>query len=125
MLSLVVLDTDLLRSLNIPFPHHRDPADNVRGWKSASRAVEKIRNDLETKHKEQLFVIADQRDRASEMSFYFRQKRVEGPGHPPVYIVESQDIQNQFSFLPRYDQFVEATPNHRGPTAKSIPRKRA
>ena len=25
--------------------------------------------------------------------------------------MESQDIQNQFSFWPRYDQFVEAPPN--------------
>jgi hypothetical protein len=36
-----------------------------------------------------------------------RNKRVEGPGHPPVYIVESQDLLNQFSFWPRYDEFVE------------------
>ena len=110
-LSLFALDTDLLRTLNIPFPHHRDPADRVRGWKSAARAVEKIRADLELKMGEQLFIIADQRDRASEMAFYFQQRRVEGPGHPPVYIVESQDISNQFSFWPRYDEFVEAPPN--------------
>lgn len=110
-LSLFALDTDLLRTLNIPFPHHRDPADRVRGWKSAARAVEKIRADLELKMGEQLFIIADQRDRASEMSFYFQQRRVEGPGHPPVYIVESQDISNQFSFWPRYDEFVEAPPD--------------
>jgi len=111
VVSLFAVDTDLFRSMNLPFPHHRDPADRVRGWKSAARAVEKIRADLETKNKEQLFIIADQRDRASEMSFYFEQKRVEGPGHPPVYIVESQDISNQFSFWPRYDEFVEAPPN--------------
>jgi 4-amino-4-deoxy-L-arabinose transferase-like glycosyltransferase len=110
-LSLFALDTDLLRSANIPFPHHRDPADRVRGWKSAARAVEKIRAELEPKIGEQVFVIADQRDRASEMAFYFNHKRVEGPGHPPVYIVESQDIANQFSFWPRYDQFDEAPPN--------------
>jgi PIN domain nuclease of toxin-antitoxin system len=110
-LSLFVLDTDLLRSLNLPFPHHRDPADRVRGWKSASGAVEKIRADLEPKIGAPVFIIADQRDRASEMAFYFNDKRVEGPGHPPVYIVESQDISNQFSFWPRYDEFVEAPPN--------------
>lgn len=110
-LSLFAVDTDLLRTMNLPFPHHRDPADRVRGWKSAARAVEKIRADFEAKNKERLFVIADQRDRASEMSFYFKEKRVEGPGHPPVYIVESQDIANQFSFWPRYDQFVEAPAN--------------
>jgi hypothetical protein len=110
-LSLFALDTDLLRTFNLPFPHHRDPADRVRGWKSATRAVEKIREELEPKLGEKLFVIADQRDRASEMSFYFNHKRVEGPGHPPVYIVETQDIANQFSFWPRYDQFEEAPPN--------------
>ena len=125
-LSLFALDTDLLRTLNIPFPHHRDPADRVRGWKSAARAVEKIRAELEPKIGEKVFIIADQRDRASEMAFYFNHKRVEGPGHPPVYIVESQDIENQFSFWPRYDEFVEARPERRRcRTAKSIRRKRA
>jgi hypothetical protein len=113
--TVFAMDTDILRTLNLPFPHYRDPADRVRGWKSASRAVEKIRAELEPKIGEQIFIIADQRDRASEMSFYFNHKRVEGPGHPPVYIVESQDIQNQFSFWPRYDQFVEAPPNAKLP----------
>ena len=116
--SLFAMDTDLIRSVNLPFPHHRDPADRVRGWKSASQAVEKIRADYEAKNKEPLFIIADQRDRASEMAFYFQQKRVEGPEHPPVYIVESQDIQNQFSFWPRYDQFVEAPPNPKQPDSE-------
>jgi dolichyl-phosphate-mannose-protein mannosyltransferase len=110
-LSLFALDTDLLRTLNLPFPHHRDPADRVRGWKSAARAMEKLRTDFEARNGEKLFLISDQRDRASEMAFYFEDKRVEGPGHPPVYIVESQDIENQFSFWPRYDQFEEAGPN--------------
>jgi hypothetical protein len=113
--SLFAMDTDLLRSVNLPFPHHRDPADRVRGWKSAARAVEKIRDGFEAKNKEKLFIIADQRDRASELAFYFERKRTEGPDHPPVYIVESQDIQNQFSFWPRYDQFVEAPPNTKQP----------
>jgi hypothetical protein len=116
--SLFVVDTDLLRTMNLPFPHHRDPADRARGWKSASRAVEQIRAELEPKIGEPLFLIADQRDRASEMAFYFNHKRVEGPGHPPVYIVESQDIANQFSFWPRYDEFVEAPPNTPLPDAE-------
>jgi len=83
----------------------------MRGWKSAAGALENLRDDLEKKIGEPLFLIADQRDRASELSFYLRNKRVEGPGHPPVYIVESQDIVNQFSFWPRYDEFVEAPPD--------------
>jgi hypothetical protein len=118
LMSLFVMDTDFFRTLGLPFPHHRDPADRVRGWKSATRAVEQIREDIEAKNNEKLFIIADQRDRASEMSFYFKNKRAEGPAHPPVYIVESQDIQNQFSFWPRYDEFVEAGSNARLPDAE-------
>ena len=109
-MSVLALDTDILRSAGVHFPR-RDPADRMRGWKSSTRAVENLRADLEQKIGEPLFLIADQRDRASELSFYLRDKRVEGPGHPPVYIVESQDILNQFSFWPRYDEFVEAPPN--------------
>jgi len=110
LMSLVVVDTDILRTLHVRISR-RDPADRVRGWKTATRAVEKLRAELEPKLGEQVFVIADQRDRASEMSFYLKTRRVEGPGHPPVYIVESQDIVNQFSFWPRYDEFVEPPPN--------------
>jgi hypothetical protein len=110
LMSVIGLDTDLLRSAGVRIPR-KDPADRMRGWKSASRAVEKLRADLEPKLGQRLFVIADQRDRASEMSYYFQHKNPEGPGHPPVYIVESQDIVNQFSFWPRYDEFVEAPAN--------------
>ncbi|MBA3543992.1 MAG: hypothetical protein H0T83_06095, partial [Chthoniobacterales bacterium] len=46
--------------------------------------------------------------------FYLPDKRVEGPGHPPVYIPESQDMVNQFSFWPRYDEFVPRPPNTTG-----------
>ncbi len=107
IMSAVVLDTDLLRTFGF-HPSRRDPADRMRGWKPATAEVEKIRHDLEMKLGEKLFLIADERDRASEISFYLRDKRVEGPRHPPVYIVESQDMTNQFSFWPRYDEFVEA-----------------
>ena len=78
--------------------------------------VEHIRNDLESKLGEKLFLIADERHRASEISFYLKDKRMEGPGHPPCYIIESQDLVNQFSFWPRYDQFVEAPANPNQPS---------
>ena len=108
-MSVIALNTDLLRTAGYELPRN-DPSDRMRGWKSATGAVEKIRNDLEAKLGEKLFLIADARDRASEMSFYLRDKRPEGPGHPPVYITESQDLVNQFSFWPRYDEFVEVKP---------------
>jgi Dolichyl-phosphate-mannose-protein mannosyltransferase len=107
LMSAVALDTDLLHSFGVCLSR-RDPADRMRGWRTATAEAEKVRHDLETKLGEKLFLIADERDRASEISFYLRDKRTEGPAHPPVYIVESQDIVNQFSLWPRYDEFVEA-----------------
>ena len=109
IMSVIALDTDLLRTAGYPL-WRRDPSDRMRGWKSATGAVEKMRNDLEGQLGEKLFLIADARDRASEISFYLRDKRREGAGHPPVYITESQDMVNQFSFWPRYDEFVERKP---------------
>ena len=109
MMSVLALNTDLLRTAGYQLSR-KDPTDRMRGWKSATGAVEKLRNDLEGKLAEKLFLIADARDRASEISFYLRDKRPQGPGHPPVYIVESQDLVNQFSFWPRYDEFVESKP---------------
>src|SRR4030088_1144175 len=109
-MSAVALDTDLLRVVGYKL-QRSDPSNRMRGWKSATSALETMRSDLETKLGEKLFLIADARDRASEISFYLRDKRAEGPGHPPVYIPESQDMLNQFSFWPRYDEFVEAKPN--------------
>ena len=107
IMSALALDTDLLHTFGIHLSRH-DPADRMRGWKSATAEAERIRGDLEAKLGEKLFLIADRRDRASEISFYLRDKRPEGPGHPPVYIIESQDMVNQFSLWPRYDEFVEA-----------------
>ena len=109
IMSVIALNTDLLRTAGVEL-QRTDPSDRMRGWKSATGAVEKTRNDLEAKLGEKLFLIADARDRASEISFYLRDKRPEGPGHPPVYITESQDMVNQFSFWPRYDEFVEIKP---------------
>ncbi len=104
-MSVVALDTDLLRSVGVVL--RRDHSNQLRGWKSATEAIEKVRTDIETQLGQPVFLIADERDRASEISFYLKDKRAEGPGHPPVYIVESQDMRNQFSFWPRYDEFVE------------------
>jgi hypothetical protein len=114
IMSLVALDTDLLRVAGYQLPRS-DPSDRMRGWKNGTQALEKLRDNLESQLGEKLFLIADARDRASEISFYLHDKRVEGPGHPPVYIPESQDLVNQFSFWPRYDQFVEVKPGVKGP----------
>ncbi len=108
LMSLPAVNSDLVRTLGYDLA--RDPADRMRGWKTSAGAIEKVRAEIEAQLGGTVFVIADRRDRASEFSFYFRDKRPAGPGHPPVYIIESQDIVNQFSFWPRYDEFVAAPP---------------
>jgi hypothetical protein len=102
---MIALDSDLLNTFGIGVTR-RDPSDRLRGWRVAAKAVEKLRDEWDAKLGEKLFLIADDRDRASEVSFYLHDKRLAGPGHPPVYLVESQDLANQFSFWPRYDEFV-------------------
>src|SRR5207253_10335051 len=88
VISLFSLDSDLLRSAGSRF-WRSDRSDRLRAWKPMTAEVERIRNDLDSKLGGKLFLVADERHRASEISFYLRDKRVEGPGHPPVYLVES------------------------------------
>ena len=90
--------------------HGRDPSDRLRGWRALATAVGQVRNDFEKQTGQSVFLIADERDRAAELSFYLPEKRIAGPGHPPVYIPESQDMVNQFSFWPRYDEFEPLPP---------------
>lgn len=110
LITALGLESDLIRSAGLKM-WQRDPNNRVHGWQTGTAALETLRNDLETKLGEKLFLIADDRDRASEISFYLRDKRVEGPAHPPVYLVESQDLVNQFSLWPRYDEFVDLAKN--------------
>ena len=83
----------------------------MQGWQTIAEAVDKFRADFENKLGTKVFLIGNEYQTASMLSFYLKNKRSEGPGHPPVYIPESQDIQNEFSFWPRYDEFVEADPS--------------
>jgi hypothetical protein len=124
IMSLVALDTDLLRVAGYQLPRS-DPSDRMRGWKSATQALEKMRNDLEAQSGEKLFLIADARDRASEISFYLQRQTSRRPGHPPAYIPESQDMVNQFSFWPRYDQFVELKPGMQRPDGEVYTKRTA
>ncbi|MDQ6624296.1 MAG: glycosyltransferase family 39 protein [Verrucomicrobiota bacterium] len=107
ILSVIAVNTDVLHGLGI-HPPKKDPSDRIRSWRTVSAAVEDLRHDVERDLGHPVFMIADERARASEFAFYFKDKRPEGPGFPPVFIVESQDIMNQFSFWPRYDEFIEA-----------------
>jgi hypothetical protein len=68
---------------------------------------------VEEQIKAPVFLIGESYGTSSILSFYLPEKRVEAPGHPPVYIAESQAIENQFSFWPRYDEFLALKPGQK------------
>jgi hypothetical protein len=109
VMSLLVLNTDLLRSVGIPYSYRKDPSARLRGWKAAAQKVEEIRARMERELGEPVFLIGNERGIAATLGFYLKEKRLEGAWHPPVYIPESQHVENQFSFWPRYDEFLEPT----------------
>ncbi|HWB59439.1 MAG TPA: glycosyltransferase family 39 protein [Chthoniobacteraceae bacterium] len=130
--------SDLLRSMDLPLPYNasvgsiptgiqRDPETghfvtkwsklkvmdpNLRslGWETMAATVGDYRQQFEKETKAPAFLIAKDYETASLLSFYLPDKRTEGPGHPPVYVVESQAIENEFSFWPKYDDFLHNIP---------------
>jgi 4-amino-4-deoxy-L-arabinose transferase-like glycosyltransferase len=105
-MSLGAIQTDLFRLAGIPWPHERDPSGRLRGWRSTADYVQGVRERYERETGEKVFLIGSGYQLASALAFYLPERRVEFPGHPPVYIPESQHIENQYSFWPRYDEYV-------------------
>ena len=86
-------------------------------WKSVATAVDGLRKKVEHDSGKKNFLIGGDDRLASILSFYLPEKRVEGPGHPPVYIPESQMIESEFSYWPRYDENIALTPGGPQPDA--------
>jgi 4-amino-4-deoxy-L-arabinose transferase-like glycosyltransferase len=107
--SLLALNTDLLRAVGFALPYKRDPSARLRGWRAAAAKVEEVRARVEAELGESVFLIGSDRGVAATVGFYLRDRRVEGAWHPSIYIPESQHVENQFSFWPRYDEFLEPT----------------
>lgn len=110
LLSLVTLNTDLLRIVGLPLPYEYDPSARLRGWRTSTELVEKFRKDFEAASGKPVFLIGSSYQVSSILGFYFKEKRAEAPGHPSVYIVESQNIENEYSLWPRYDEFLTLPP---------------
>jgi 4-amino-4-deoxy-L-arabinose transferase-like glycosyltransferase len=118
LLSVVVLNINLLRHAGIPFPLKRDPSKKLRGWRATTAAVEKVREESEKELGTRVFLIANGRALAAEIAFYLKDPRQEGPGHPAVYTPESQAIEDQYSLWPRYDEFVPLKPGQHKPDSQ-------
>ena len=107
VMSFLALDTDALRKLKLPIPYENDPSTRLRGWRTTAEIADAFRQRFESQTGAPVFLIANKYQTASSLSYYMKNGRSEGPGHPPVYIPESQFLENQFSFWPRYDEMTE------------------
>jgi 4-amino-4-deoxy-L-arabinose transferase-like glycosyltransferase len=101
--SIVILDTNLLRTAGMRIPYRYDPSARLEGWTTLAQRVASVRTQCEGHLRSRLFLIAGQTQLAAEISFYLRPP-VEAPGHPPVYLVAKAYPENQFSFWPSYNQ---------------------
>jgi len=106
VMTAVTLNPDIVRVFHIPFPYARDRSAELRGWRTSAAAVQEFRHEFEQQTGQPVFLIGNKYQTSALLSFYMTDHRVEGPGHPPVYIPESQNIEDEFSFWPRYDEFV-------------------
>lgn len=107
-MSLLIINTDTLRALGLPWAYNRDPSGRLRGWESAAVEVERLRKAVEEEWGEELFLVSNSWQNAATLAFHFDDKRQEGPRHPPIYFRESPLMENQFSFWPRYDGYIES-----------------
>ncbi len=106
VMTAVTLNTDIPRVFRIPFSYDSDPSNRLYGWRTGAAAIQQFRHQFEREAGHPVFLIGNKYQTSASLSFYMSDHRVEGPGHPSVYIPESQDIENEFSFWPRYDEFV-------------------
>lgn len=109
VMSLVIVNTDGIRRLGVRWPYGADPGSRMRGWETVAVAVNDLRHKIEAETGRPLFLIANKYQTVSILAFYLPEKRVEAPGHPPVYMTESQSIENQYAFWGRYDENEEPT----------------
>lgn len=106
-MSLIVLDTDNIRRIGIPLPYQYDPSARLRGWETSAEIVQEFRKGFEQSTGTPVFLIANKYQTAAILAFHMDSPRIEGRMHPPVYIPESQAIENQFSFWRRYDELAD------------------
>ena len=103
VLSVVTVDSELLRRAGLPLSYDLDPSARLRGWRTAAESIGAVRKNYEAGHCQPVFLIANNYGLASSLAFYLRDKRREAPGHPPIYCPMSAVPGNQFYFWPRYD----------------------
>ena len=114
-LSILLLSVEPLRKMRVGWTYAYDPGTRLQGWKESGVVVAQVRKEIEAKTGNSTFLIANKYQVAASLAWYLPEKPVFRAGDVPVYIPESQMIQNQYSFWPSYDTFDEAAPHELDP----------
>jgi 4-amino-4-deoxy-L-arabinose transferase-like glycosyltransferase len=89
-LSVVAMNTDLLRAAGVPFPVKKDPLKEVMGWRQVGSAVGNTLRDLPPDTP----VLTTRYQTAAELAFYI-------PGQPQVlYLNPGYRRRNQYDYWP-------------------------
>ncbi len=118
VMTTVTLNPDILRVCPHPILLRlRSRAAACAAGRPARRRSSNSAINSSSRPGKPVFLIGNKYQTSASLSFYMTDHRVEGPGHPPVYIPESQDIENEFSFWPQYDEFDTPPPGTAPPDA--------
>ena len=115
--SLFALNTDLVRAAGAPLSYHKEPTARLYGWRAMAEGVAETRRTVERETGAPVFLVAAKYGTAAELNFYLPAdaRRVDRPGHPAVYLPESQSFESQFSFWPSYAELPLTTPDDNAP----------
>lgn len=114
-ISILAMITEPLRMIGVRWPYTYDAGTRLQGWKETGKIVTEVRHEVEKKTGADVFLIANKYQVAASLGWYLPEKPLAREGDTPVYIAESQMIQNQYSFWPSYDTFDDAAPHELDP----------
>ena len=78
-----------------------------RNWRETASELGRAFLEKSAEGQDDFFLVAEDAGLASVLGYHLRNDFVSPPGHPTVYVRESQDISNQFAFWPSYADFTE------------------
>ncbi|CAN5416754.1 hypothetical protein BH09VER1_BH09VER1_29150 [soil metagenome] len=79
-----------------------------QGWLRVAHEVRDVFLEKSAQGEDGLFLIGGTEDTAAALGYALRDDLIPPPGHPAVYVRESQDISSQFGIWKSYDDFVES-----------------
>lgn len=102
---LTILTTVVAAGLTWPLVQKELAASD--GFEDVAEHIRQLEEGLREDVPGGLFLIAGDDGLASAVSYHLRNDIIPPPGHPRVYVRESQAGQSQFAYWPSYENFVE------------------